>query len=67
MDLNIQLNRTGSFQIESYGNGLFYEIVRKSDGATEFLQGEDAVRLSQELEQTTERITDDDVVWQYFQ
>ena len=66
MKMDCQSNHNNAFQIESYGNGLFYEIVRISDGASEFLQCEDAVRLSQELEQTSERCTDDDVVWQYF-
>ncbi len=54
------------FEIESYGNGFAYEIVRKADGATVFLQGDHAIRLGNELDHTTERITDDDVAWQYF-
>lgn len=55
-----------AFLIESFGNGLFYQIARRSDGATVFLQGEDAIRLDEELERTDERVTDDDVVSQYF-
>jgi len=52
--------------IESYGNGFAYQIVWKADGATVFLQGDDAIRLGQELDQTTERFTDADVASQYF-
>jgi len=54
------------FEIESFGNGFAYEIVRKVEGASIFIQGEDAIRLSQELDQTTECFTDEDVVSQYF-
>ena len=66
MNLTDQLNRTGAFEIESYGNGFAYQIVRKADGATVFLQGDDAIRLGQELDQTTEGFTDEDVASQYF-
>ncbi|HLX60901.1 MAG TPA: hypothetical protein VKX17_06425 [Planctomycetota bacterium] len=66
MNLTDELNHTRAFEIESWSNGYFYEITRKSDGASVFLQGDDAIRLSDELERTTERFTDDDVVWQYF-
>lgn len=61
-----RLNRTGGFWIESYGNGFAYQIVRKADGATVFLQGDDAISLGQELDRTTDRLTDEDVVSQYF-
>ena len=66
MNLTGRLNDTGAFEIESYGNGFAYEIVRKADGATVFLQGDDAIRLGQEFDQTTERFTDEDVASQYF-
>ena len=66
LNLTGQFNRTGVLEIESYGNGFAYQIVRKADGATVFLQGDDAVRLSQELDQTTEHFTDEDVASQYF-
>ena len=66
MSLTGQLNRTGAFEIESFGNGFAYQIVRKADGAIVFLQGDDAIRLGQELDQTSERVTDDDVASQYF-
>jgi len=62
-----QLNRTGAFDIGSFGNGLGYQIIRRVDGATVFLQGDDGLRFAQELEQTTERFTDDDVASQFFE
>jgi hypothetical protein len=66
LNLTGQLNRPGAFGIESCGNGFAYQIVRKADGAAVFLQGDDAIRLGQELDQTTERFTDEDVASQYF-
>jgi hypothetical protein len=55
------------YSIESYGNGIVFLLVRISDGASIFLQGDDALRLSDELEQTTEWFSDDDVAEQYFE
>ena len=66
MNLTGQLNCTGAFEIESYGNGFAYWIVRKADDASVFIQGDDAIRLGQELDQTTKRFTDEDVASQYF-
>lgn len=64
--MTVPLNRSGGLGIESFGNGFAYQIVRNADGATVFLQGDDALRLGQELDQTTERFTDADVAWRYF-
>ena len=61
-----QLNRTSAFGIESFGNGLAYQIVRKADGATIVIQDDDAICLGKELDQTTDRVTDEDVASQYF-
>ena len=66
MSLIRQSHRTDDFEIESHGNGFAYQIVRRADGASVFLQGDDAIRLGQELDQTTERFTDGDVASQYF-
>lgn len=66
MNSTCESNRTGTYGIESYGNGFAYQIVRKADSATVFLQGDDAIRFGQELDQTGERFTDDDVASQYF-
>jgi len=66
LNLTGQLNRTGAFGIESYGNGFAYQIIRKADGTIVFLQGDDAIRLRQELDQTTQHFTDEDVASQYF-
>ena len=52
------------FQVESWGHGLFYEVTRLADGATVFLQGEDATRLRNELERTN--TLDEDAVEKYF-
>jgi hypothetical protein len=59
-------DQSSRFEIESFGNGFAYQIERKADGAAVFLQGDDAIRLGQELDRTTERFTDEDVVSQYF-
>ena len=67
MSLIRQSHRSGDFEIESYGNGFAYQIVREADGASVFLQGDDAIRLGQELDHTTERFTDEDVASQYFE
>ena len=61
-----RLERKRIYWIESYGNGFAYEIIRKADGASVFLQGDDAIRLSQELERTTQRCTEDEVAAQFF-
>jgi len=66
MSLIHQSHRSGDFEIESYGNGFAYQIVRMADGATVFLQGDDAIRMSQQLDKTTEHFTDEDVASQYF-
>lgn len=66
MSLIRQSYRSGDFEIESFGNAFAYKIVRKADGTSVFLQGDDAIRLSQELDQTSERFTDEGVVAQYF-
>lgn len=66
MNLTALLEETGAFEIESFGNGFAYRIVRKADGATVFLQGDDALRLGQELDQTTERFADEDMASQYY-
>lgn len=66
MSLIRQSHRSGDFEIESYGNGFAYQIIRRVDGATVFLQGDDAIRLGQELDQTAGRFTDEDVASQYF-
>lgn len=59
-------DQSNLFEIESFGKGFAYQLVRKADGAAVFLQGDDAIRLGQELDQTTERMTDEDVVSRYF-
>lgn len=53
------------YQYRSEGNGARYEIKRLADGATLFLQGDDAVQFSNELDKTHDRWTDDDVCAQY--
>lgn len=60
------MERPGLFEIESWGNGLIVQITRLSDGASVLLQGDDAIRVGDELDKTDERFTDDDVVSQYF-
>lgn len=61
-----RLSQTSVFEIESFGNGFAFRVVRKIDGRTVFLQGEDALRLDQELERTTNSYCDDDVASEYF-
>jgi len=48
-----KVQNSGTFVIESYGNGFAFSIVRRADGKIVFLQGDDAVRFSRELEQMT--------------
>ena len=67
MYLTNSQNRVVQFEIESFGNGIAYQIVRKADGESVFLQGDDALRLGQELDRTSERVSDEDVVLQYFE
>jgi len=66
MPLTTKVQNSGTFEIESYGHGFAFSIVRRADGKTVFLQGDDAVRLGRELERTTQRFTDDEVVEKYF-
>lgn len=49
------------YRIESTGNGAFWTITRLADGATLFLQGDDALAFGKRLESTTESFSDDDV------
>lgn len=53
-------------ELESFGNGLAYTLTRMTDGSAVFLQGDDALHLTQALEQTTEVVTDQDVLWPLF-
>lgn len=55
-----------AFTVESWGIGQFFELRRIADGATVFLQGDDALQLAYELDQTTDAYSDDDVASQYF-
>ena len=66
MNLRGPWNRIGAFEIASCGNGLIFQIVRNADGATVLLQGDDAIRLGEELDETTEHFTEEDVAAQYF-
>jgi hypothetical protein len=54
------------FMIDSFGNGLFFELTRLADGESVFLQGDAADRLRAELERTHAGYTDDDAVSEYF-
>lgn len=53
------------FTVHSQGNGAYFLITRKSDGADLFLQGEDASIFGDSLDQTNEVYTDDDVCAEY--
>ncbi len=53
------------FTIESTGNGATYIITRLADGASVFLQGDDAVQFGKSLETTSARFTDDDAAGLY--
>lgn len=61
-----QSDRPDEFAIESFGNGIAYQVVRKDNGDTVFLQGDDALQLNQNLERTNGHVSDEDVVSQYF-
>ena len=53
------------YQIETIDNGAFVSVIRCHDGASLWLQGEDAVRFCEELGETTDVFVDDDVCRQY--
>ena len=53
------------YQIDSTGNGAFWTIKRLSDGATLFLQGDDAVLFDKLLECTTDAYCDDALCDEY--
>lgn len=46
-------------------SGTAYTITRIADGATLFLQGDDALSFGRQLEATHEGYTDDDVCAEY--
>ena len=51
----IRMNEDG-YTIASQGNGLCCEVRRDADGATFFLQGEDAARFREEWDAAAERM-----------
>lgn len=53
------------YRIEPSGNGLFWTVTRLADGATLFLQGDDAAQFGRWLESTWGGFTDDDVCDKY--
>jgi hypothetical protein len=59
-------NHANAFEIESYGNGFAFLIVRKADGASAFLQGDDAREFTEQLERTCDYCTNDNVAELYF-
>lgn len=53
------------YRIESSGNGLFWTGPRLADGASIFLQDDDALAFGRLLESTHAGYTDDDVCDEY--
>lgn len=44
------IENTDAWRIDSHGNGVAYEFVRKHDGATYFVQGDDAAHWRREYD-----------------
>ena len=53
------------YYIKSQYNGAFFTIERLSDGASVFMQGDDADEFRWQLECTSDRFTIDDLCAQY--
>ena len=53
------------YTIKTTGNGFTTLITRLADGAELFLQGDDSANFLEQLEQTHDRWTDDDVCDEY--
>lgn len=51
--------------IDSHGNGFAYEITRLEDGATLWLQDQDAAYFAENMERTNERYTIENVCDEY--
>jgi hypothetical protein len=48
------------YKIESTGSGAFWTITRLADGATLFLQGDDAANFAREIDSLPDWMTSDD-------
>jgi hypothetical protein len=53
------------YSIKSEYNGAFYLLTRLADGATVFMQGDDADEIRCQIECVSERFTADDLCAQY--
>ncbi|GMU82229.1 MAG: hypothetical protein AMXMBFR47_21000 [Planctomycetota bacterium] len=59
-------SRPARFCVETFSNGLFVQVARLADERVAFVQGEDAVRLVDELDRATDIVTGDDILSNYF-
>ena len=53
------------YEIESTGNGATWTIKRLDDGATLFLQGDDAITFANKINDCSDDYTDEDVCAEY--
>lgn len=53
------------YKTESTGNGAFWTVTRLADGATLFLQGDEASAFALKIGNTHDACTDDDVCAEY--
>lgn len=53
------------YSVDSMGNGAFVTVTRLTDGASVFMQGDDAVTFREELDAAGEIYTADDVCSEY--
>jgi hypothetical protein len=55
----------GTFQLESWGNGVAYALTHKASGLSTYLQGDDALQFEKDresIETTFPHMTDDEVM-----
>jgi hypothetical protein len=57
------IEQTDLWQVESHGNGFAYAFYRKSDGASAFLQGDDATQWRDEYDSMQAAYSNPDSVW----